>query len=139
MYTTQILTECIEIHVIMIFNNSKLTHIKNNKMVLDASLLNTQHYKLRIKGKWSNPRKGVAPSSTPRRSSYWKENLRVVLDNSWPSYYFTKLNLGLSNTSCIQCNVLNCGLELASSNSIHATAFPVRLMPLGKIWTPFIR
>ena len=33
------------------------------KMVLDASLLNTQHYKVRIKGKWSDP---VAPSSTLR-------------------------------------------------------------------------
>ena len=30
-------------------------------MILDASLLNTQHYKLRMKVKWSNPEKGVAP------------------------------------------------------------------------------
>ena len=30
-------------------------------MVLDASLLNPQHYKVRFKGKWSNPEKGVAP------------------------------------------------------------------------------
>ena len=30
------------------------------KMVLDTSLLDTQHYKVRIKG--SNPGKGVAPS-----------------------------------------------------------------------------
>ena len=30
------------------------------KMVLDATLLNTQHYKVRVK--WSNPGKGVAPS-----------------------------------------------------------------------------
>ena len=30
-------------------------------MVLDASLLNlTQNYKMQIKGKWSNPGKGVA-------------------------------------------------------------------------------
>ena len=27
--------------------------------VLDASLVDTQHYKVQIKGKWSNPRKGV--------------------------------------------------------------------------------
>ena len=40
------------------------------KMGLDASLLNTQHYKVQIKSKWSNPGKGVAPSSTPRCSSY---------------------------------------------------------------------
>ena len=30
--------------------------------------------------KWSNPRKGVAPSSTPRCSSYWKGSLLVALD-----------------------------------------------------------
>ena len=34
-------------------------------MVLDASLLNTQHYKVRIKGKVEQSRKGVAPSPTP--------------------------------------------------------------------------
>ena len=39
---------------------------KTQKMVLDAFLLNTQHYKVHIKGKWSNPRKGVAPSPTPQ-------------------------------------------------------------------------
>ena len=31
-----------------------------------ASLLNIQHYKVRIKDKWSNPEKGVAPSPTPQ-------------------------------------------------------------------------
>ena len=30
-------------------------------MVFDAALLNTQHYKIRIKGKWNNLRNGVAP------------------------------------------------------------------------------
>ena len=39
---------------------------KTQKMVLDASLLNTLHYKVRIKGKRSNSGKGIAPSSTPR-------------------------------------------------------------------------
>ena len=31
-------------------------------MVIDASFLNTQHYKVKIKDKCSNPRKEVAPS-----------------------------------------------------------------------------
>ena len=31
----------------------------------DASLLNTQHNNVWIKGKWSNPGKGVAPLPTP--------------------------------------------------------------------------
>ena len=35
---------------------------KTQKMVLDASLLNTQHYKEWTRGKWSNPGKGVASS-----------------------------------------------------------------------------
>ena len=33
---------------------------KTQEMILDATLLNTQHYKVRIKVKWSDPGKGVA-------------------------------------------------------------------------------
>ena len=42
------------------------------KMVLNATLLNTQHYKARIKGKveLGNPGSGVAPSPTPQCSSF---------------------------------------------------------------------
>ena len=32
---------------------------KTHKMAIDASLLNTQHYKVYIKGKWSNQGLGV--------------------------------------------------------------------------------
>ena len=46
---------------------------KTQKMVLNASLLNTQHYKIRFKGK-------VAPSLTPWCSSYRKGSLRFTLD-----------------------------------------------------------
>ena len=35
---------------------------KTQKMVLDAALLNTHHYKVRMKSKWCNPGKVVAPS-----------------------------------------------------------------------------
>ena len=38
---------------------------KIQKMVLDASLLNTQHYKGSIKGKVEQSREGVAPTPTP--------------------------------------------------------------------------
>ena len=48
---------------------------KTQKMVLDASLLNTQHYKVRIKGKVEPSREGVAPSPYYRKGS-----LRVTLD-----------------------------------------------------------
>ena len=51
---------------------------KTQKMVLDASLLNTQHLKSRVK--LSNSGKGVAPSPTPWCSSYRKGSLRVTLD-----------------------------------------------------------
>ena len=34
---------------------------KTQKMVLDDSLLNTQHYKVWIKGKWSISKKEIAP------------------------------------------------------------------------------
>ena len=53
---------------------------KTQKMVLYATLLNTQYYKVRVK--WSNPGKGVAPSPTPRCSSYRKVSLRVNHDYS---------------------------------------------------------
>ena len=35
---------------------------KTQKMVLNASLLNTQYYKVWIKGKWSNPGKEIVLS-----------------------------------------------------------------------------
>ena len=43
---------------------------KTQKMVLDASLLSTQHYKVQIKGKVRQSREGVVPSPTPQCSSY---------------------------------------------------------------------
>ena len=60
---------------------------KTQKMVLDASLLNTQHYKVRIKGKVEQSREGVAPSPTPWCSSYRKGNLRVTLDYGRQLYF----------------------------------------------------
>ena len=53
---------------------------KTQKIVLDASLLNTQHYKVWIKSKVVNPEKEVAPSPTPWCSSYQKGNHWVTLD-----------------------------------------------------------
>ena len=37
--------------------------------------------------KWSNPGKGVVPSSTRWCSSYWKGNFRVALNYGRPVYY----------------------------------------------------
>ena len=43
---------------------------KTLKMVFEISLLDTQHSKIRIKGKIEQSRKGVAPSPTRQCSSY---------------------------------------------------------------------
>ena len=51
---------------------------KTQKMVFDAPLHRTQHYKERVK--WSNPGKRVAPPLTPWCSSYRKGSLRLTLD-----------------------------------------------------------
>ena len=48
-------------------------------------LLNTQHYKVCIKGKCSNPWKGVRHSLTLWRSSYRKGCLHVTLEYGWPT------------------------------------------------------
>ena len=58
-------------------------------MVLGTSLLNTQHYKVKIKVKWSNSGKGVAPSPTPWCSSYRKGSIRVTLDYGRQLYLLT--------------------------------------------------
>ena len=49
-------------------------------MVLDASLLNTQHYKVWIKGKVEQTRERSSALPTPWCSSYRKGNHRVTLD-----------------------------------------------------------
>ena len=60
---------------------------KTQKMVLNATLLNPQHHKVKIKVKWSNPGKGVAPSPTPQCSHYWKGSLQVTLDYGRQLYF----------------------------------------------------
>ena len=43
---------------------------KTLKMVLDTCFLNSQHYKVPVKGNWSNPEKGVILLPTSQGSSY---------------------------------------------------------------------
>ena len=79
---------------------------KTQKMVLDASLLNTQHYKVRIKGKVKQSREGVAPSPTPWCSSYRKGSLRVILDYGRQLNYYcsSRLALALNNPCELICH-----------------------------------
>ena len=46
--------------------------------------------------KWSNLGKGVAPSTIPRCSSYWKGRFRVLLDNYGFSMHFLFLYPSMS-------------------------------------------
>ena len=86
---------------------------KTQKMVLDASLLSTQHYKVRIKGKVEQSRKGVAPSPTHWCSSYRKGSLRVTLDYGRQLYILLMLNGVVRNKAVLTCKLrtyaeLNC-------------------------------
>ena len=74
---------------------------KTQKMVFDASLLNTYHYKVWIKGKWSNPGKGVTPSPTSRCSSYRKGSLRVTHDYSRQLTYLTHTHVCVCVCVCL--------------------------------------
>ena len=54
--------------------------LKTLKMVLDTSLLNTQQYKVCIKGKVEQSRERSSTPPTPQCSSYRKGSLLVTLD-----------------------------------------------------------
>ena len=70
---------------------SQVESYKDSKMVLDASLFNTQHYKVQIKGKRRNPRKGDAPYYSSWCSSYWKGNLQIAFKYIQPNYIDNRL------------------------------------------------
>ena len=72
------------------------------KMVLDAALLNTQHYKLRIKRKVEQSRKWS--STLPYTSVYWKGKHRVTLDYGRKLYFFFTIvltNLHIGRLFCL--------------------------------------
>ena len=79
---------------------------KTQKMVLDASLLNTQHYKVRIKGKVEQSREGVAPSPTHWCSSYRKGSLRVTLDYGRQLYLLIWFQVFQSNSNNLHTVIL---------------------------------
>ena len=60
-------------------------------MVLDTSILNTQHYKVRIKGKVEQSRERNTVLPYTRCSSYWKESFRVALGNGRQLYLTIKM------------------------------------------------
>ena len=70
-------------------------------MVLDASLLNTQHYKVWIKGKVEQSWEGVALSPTPWCSSYRKGSLRVTFDYGRQLYLLTYFYIYICVCVCV--------------------------------------
>ena len=56
------------------------------KMLLDAALLDTQCYKVKIKGKVRQSREWSNAFSTPRCSIYWKGSLPVTFDKGRQLY-----------------------------------------------------
>ena len=66
---------------------------KTLKMVLDASLLNTKQYKVRIKGKVEQSREGVAPSPALWCSSYGKGSLQLALDYGRQLYFIPDIGI----------------------------------------------
>ena len=71
---------------------------KTQKMLLDSSLLNTQHYKVRNKVKVEQSREGVAPSPTHWCSSYRKGSLRVTLDYGRQLYLIVFKQMSSNNS-----------------------------------------
>ena len=65
---------------------------KTQKMVLDTSLLNTQHYKIRIKGKVEQSWERSSAFPTPWCSSFRKGSLRVTLDYGRQLYLYINLH-----------------------------------------------
>ena len=100
------------------------------KMVLDASLLSTQHYKVRIKGKVEQSRKGVAPSPTYWCSSYRKGSLRVTLDYGRQLYLLIYI-WDIHGVMVIV--VRKCTQWLKFKLWKRLFAFPIVLKSLGKV------
>ena len=68
---------------------------KTQAMVFDAALLNTQHYKVRIRVKWSIPGKSVMPAY------YWKRSLRVALVYGHQLYFYIYIYILICIYTCI--------------------------------------
>ena len=62
---------------------------KTQKTVLDAALLNPQHYKVWIKGEVEHPRNGVVPSSSPQCIAIEREPLCHLRLRSPTFFFFT--------------------------------------------------
>ena len=74
--------------------------------------------------KWSNPGKGVAPSLTPRCSSYWKESLLVALNYSRQLYLTYLVQVPLLSLPFLECLMLALQNLQHKFNSVHISMHP---------------
>ena len=91
---------------------------KTQKMVIDAALLNTQHQKVRIKGKWSSSGKGVTSSPTPKEP--WGR-FRLCLANLY-IYIYIYIYIMLSNHVKIE-NSNNFDWSDQSYKKLHLSSY----------------
>ena len=63
---------------------------KTKKMVLEATLLNTQHYKVRIKGKVEQFREWRSALPSPQCGSYWKRSFQVTPNHGRQLYFYNQ-------------------------------------------------
>ena len=71
--------------------------VESSQMILNTTLLNTQHYKVRVK--WSNPGKGVAPSPAPWCSIF--ESTSTTVTNFTYFHYYKARSDAISNKRII--------------------------------------
>ena len=64
----------------MVWETRLQSQVESYQMVLDASLLNSQQYKVRFKSICRNVGKGIAPSPTAQCFNYRERNLSVGLE-----------------------------------------------------------
>ena len=103
---------------------------KTQKMVFDSTLLNTQNFKVRIKGKWSYLGRRVVLFPTRRCSSYSKGSLRIAPDNGHPIYIY------IPNYDLL--SVWVSGVELRTTNVTYGQYF-IRIYMQNESLLPQVR
>ena len=73
--------------------------LKKWYLIPPCLIFNIIRYVSRVK--WTNLRRGVAPSPTSRRSSYWKGSLWVTLDDGRPTYLYIYIILFTIKYMCV--------------------------------------
>ena len=108
---------------------------KTQKMVLNAALLNIQHFKVRIKGEVQQSREWSGASLTRRCRSYWKGYFRVTLDNGRQLLFIIIITIIIIGTDssrqlsrcryCIDCTCLHSNSDKEQRGLITVSFSPM--------------